>query len=46
MGAELLIEGLDGAYVSNETLTFHLDICKQSGSHYFDKVVNKVTKNL
>ena len=28
MGAEFLLEGLDGAYVSNETLTFLLDIIK------------------
>ena len=37
MGAELLLEGLDGTYISNETMSFLLDMMRQSGNPVIDK---------
>ena len=37
MESELLLEGLDGAQISNETLDFLLDIIRQSGNPEIDK---------
>lgn len=37
MGGELLFEGLDGAAISNKTLSFIIDMKKQSGNFGFDK---------
>ena len=39
MGAEMFLEGLDGAYLSNETLSFLLDLMRQSGNIEIDKKI-------
>jgi hypothetical protein len=39
MGAEMFLEDMDGAYLSNETLSFLLDLMRQSGNIEIDKKI-------
>ena len=44
MGAELFFEGIDGAFISNETLNFLLDMIRQSGNIRIDKSIQEGAK--